>query len=207
MNLNTKFKVGQVVYYYDWDLEEIRKAEIVDIERIATEKGQTTLYLFKHPYNDGNLQGCESDLVSLNKQEIHPEEIQRLDDYDGDTYTDEVEFDDSDLGKIFCITTEVGKVNLKFTSVKLQPEKVTALFSTFDSKFCLGVGAKISATRDATNVFELTKYDLGERPDSKTLSTILAIEAAATDVLSSADYKAKLRSGLSSMDLFVIDSF
>ena len=209
MNLNTKFKVGQVVYYYDWDLEEVRQAEIVDVERVATEKGQTTLYLFKHPYSEGCLQSCESDLASTERFYINPESFNRLANVDHDTYTDEVEFDDSDLGKVFCITTPVGKVNLKLTSIKMTSNKVIALFSTFGSKCDLGLGAQISASREAHNVFELTEYDLGERPYSGRLSTVLAIDKQSddTEILSVSDYSAKLHTGLDAMSLFVAGSF
>ena len=48
MNLNTKFKVGQKVYYYNNELESVIRDMVQDVERIATEKGQTTTYLFEH---------------------------------------------------------------------------------------------------------------------------------------------------------------
>lgn len=208
MNLNTKFKVGQVVYYYDWDLEEVRQAEIVDVERVATEKGQTTLYLCKHPYSEGCLQSCESDLVSANKQEIHPEEFHRLADSDNDTYTDEVEFDDSSLGKIFCITTSVGKVNLKFMSITMTTKKILAQFSSTDPDAALGLGARISASRDACNVFEMTTFDLEEKLHDLRSAVILAIDEPADEgILSSAEYNMKLNGGLGTMDLFTVGNF
>ena len=42
MNLNTKFKVGQKVYYYNNELESVIRDTVQDVERVATEKGQTT---------------------------------------------------------------------------------------------------------------------------------------------------------------------
>lgn len=209
MNLNTKFKVGQKVFYFDWESEKLREGEIIDVERVATENGQTTSYLFANPCGDACLQLCESDLASTERFYINPESFNRLANVDHDTYTDEVEFDDSDLGKIFCITTPVGKVNLKLTSIKMTSNKVIALFSTFGSKCDLGLGAQISASREAHNVFELTEYDLGERPYSGRLSTVLAIDKQSddTEILSVSDYSAKLHTGLDAMSLFVAGSF
>ena len=40
MNLNTKFKVGQKVFYFDWESEKLREGEIIDVERVATENGR-----------------------------------------------------------------------------------------------------------------------------------------------------------------------
>ena len=101
MNLNTKFKVGQKVFYFDWESEKLREGEIIDVERVATENGQTTSYLFANPCGDACLQLCESDLASTERFYINPESFNRLANFDHDTYTDEVEFDDSDLGKVF----------------------------------------------------------------------------------------------------------
>ena len=145
MNLNTKFKVGQKVYYYNNELESVIRDMVQDVERIATEKGQTTTYLFEHQYDENALQGCQSDLVSMDPKAIKPESVDCLAPTDHDLYNDEVEFDDSGLGKLFCVTTTVGKVNLKLTSITMKSEMIIARFAAMGDDAPIGLGAIISS--------------------------------------------------------------
>lgn len=204
MNLNTKFKVGQKVYYYNNELESVIRDMVQDVERIATEKGQTTTYLFEHQYDENALQGCQSDLVSMDPKAIKPESVECLAPTDHDLYNDEVEFDDSGLGKLFCVTTTVGKVNLKLTSITMKSEMIIARFAAMGDDAPIGLGAIISSSRDAHNVFEMPDYDLGEKIHNKRNAVVLGISEYNEDepTLAITEYADKLGADLAAMNFF-----
>ena len=204
MNLNTKFKVGQKVYYYNNELESVIRDMVQDIERIATEKWQTTTYLFEHQYDENALQGCQSDLVSMDPKAIKPESVDCLAPTDHDLYNDEVEFDDSGLGKLFCVTTTVGKVNLKLTSITMRSEMVIARFAAMGDDAPIGLGAIISSSRDAHNVFEMPDHDLGEKIHNKRNAVVPGISEYNEDepTLAITEYADKLGAGLAAMNFF-----
>ena len=186
MNLNTKFKVGQKVYYYNNELESVIRDMVQDVERIATEKGQTTTYLFEHQYDE------------------NAESVDCLAPTDHDLYNDEVEFDDSGLGKLFCVTTTVGKVNLKLTSITMKSEMIIARFAAMGDDAPIGLGAIISSSRDAHNVFEMPDYDLGEKIHNKRNAVVLGISEYNEDepTLAITEYADKLGAGLAAMNFF-----
>ena len=135
---------------------------------------------------------------------IKPESVDCLAPTDHDLYNDEVEFDDSGLGKLFCVTTTVGKVNLKLTSITMKSEMIIARFAAMGDDAPIGLGAIISSSRDAHNVFEMPDYDLGEKIHNKRNAVVLGISEYNEDepTLAITEYADKLGAGLAAMNFF-----